>query len=471
MTEIQNYQHCLKNYNQLILQNNQNSKAISPNIENYLIKTCEPLHDDYDQNSFFNPEKTTLIIFESFLLLNNHLIQVEAFILFLLVSNFTTTTNKLRLKSKSNFRQFLEQYFGLVLIFLLDQTLFAGRLSVFIIFFAIACFLVYYLKNQIPNRKVTNQSEAEQLKNSKSQPEPILAITIIKSMCMILSIIAILAVDFPSIYPPRFKKSLNYGYSIMDTGVGIIMFGSGLAFGTSKRIKTNKNDIFQVVITAILGGFRFLTVRAVNYHEKVDEYGVHWNFFLTIAVCKVLAEIFLRGSNCKYRQEIKKEKSKFLSSWIFNPSIFLPILLPVLYQILILDSKFFFKTHTIQEVILTYDRSFTSKNYLINLFYANREGLFSTFGYFSIFAFGNALSLNFYNNSKNKTNEKSDEICKTCLKMTFFGSFVLLPGCIYFFGHGSRRMANLSYVVWMNCLNCSFLYGFGGLMIVYFLHF
>jgi phosphatidylinositol glycan class W len=39
----------------------------------------------------------------------------------------------------------------------------------------------------------------------------------------------------------------------------------------------------------ILGFARFATHRAVNYQEHVTEYGVHWNFFVTLTVITVLA--------------------------------------------------------------------------------------------------------------------------------------------------------------------------------------
>ena len=40
---------------------------------------------------------------------------------------------------------------------------------------------------------------------------------------------------------------------------------------------------------AIVGILRILAVKAISYHQHVGEYGVHWNFFLTLAVVKLVS--------------------------------------------------------------------------------------------------------------------------------------------------------------------------------------
>lgn len=45
----------------------------------------------------------------------------------------------------------------------------------------------------------------------------------------------------------------------------------------------------------IAATIRFFLLTGIEYHDHVTEWGVHWNFFLTIAILNVLA-VFLRSS-------------------------------------------------------------------------------------------------------------------------------------------------------------------------------
>jgi phosphatidylinositol glycan class W len=129
-------------------------------------------------------------------------------------------------------------------------------------------------------------------------------ITLYRSIMMTLTSIAILAVDFTS-FPRRFCKAEEGGIGLMDLGVSSFMFSSALVSRLSRAsLSTHqpssahqrrsavaappalKASAFckTVLPLYILGLARFATVSAADYQAHISEYGVHWNFFLTMAV-------------------------------------------------------------------------------------------------------------------------------------------------------------------------------------------
>ena len=115
----------------------------------------------------------------------------------------------------------------------------------------------------------------------------------------IATVLSILAVDF-NIFPRRLAKTEVYGTGFMDIGVGSFIFGHAIVspFARGKLMQHGKS-LARCVIQSlsssaplvVLGMLRLLSVKASRYHEHVTEYGVHWNFFFTIAVVKVCFHI------------------------------------------------------------------------------------------------------------------------------------------------------------------------------------
>ncbi|KAL3281464.1 hypothetical protein HHI36_004673 [Cryptolaemus montrouzieri] len=95
----------------------------------------------------------------------------------------------------------------------------------------------------------------------------------------ILSVIAVLAVDFP-VFPRRFAKTSSFGYSLMDLGVGLYIFANSIVSPESLNRKDSMSKIMKNCIPLfILGMLRLVLTKQVDYQVPVTEYGTHWNFF------------------------------------------------------------------------------------------------------------------------------------------------------------------------------------------------
>jgi phosphatidylinositol glycan class W len=133
------------------------------------------------------------------------------------------------------------------------------------------------------------------------------AITLYRSIMMALTCISILAVDFHA-FPRRFCKAEEGGIGLMDLGVSSFMFSSALvsrlarspppstpstppAQAASSTTSNTASFIRTVLPLYALGLVRFATVTAADYQAHVSEYGVHWNFFLTMAVVTTLMRL------------------------------------------------------------------------------------------------------------------------------------------------------------------------------------
>mmetsp|Transcript_29613 Transcript_29613/g.76022 ORF Transcript_29613/g.76022 Transcript_29613/m.76022 type:complete len:527 (-) Transcript_29613:767-2347(-) len=113
---------------------------------------------------------------------------------------------------------------------------------------------------------------------------------------LLMTNLAILAVDFP-VFPRRFAKAENYGTGLMDVGTGSFVFCQGVMRGAVLRspsagsATTWRSVWSSVVPLVLLGGARLLAVKGAEYQEHVSEYGVHWNFFITLAGVVLLAKL------------------------------------------------------------------------------------------------------------------------------------------------------------------------------------
>lgn len=82
----------------------------------------------------------------------------------------------------------------------------------------------------------------------------------------------------------------------MDTGVFLVMIVTG---ATRDRAKMLQTPIMKWMLYAflksgvilVIGFGKCFTMWFFNYHGFVDEYGIHWNFFMTIAITEFLINL------------------------------------------------------------------------------------------------------------------------------------------------------------------------------------
>jgi len=240
--------------------------------------------------------------------------------------------------------------------------------------------------------------------------------------CMMLATcLSILAVDF-TIFPRPFAKTETYGVSLMDMGVGSVVFSGAVVSRKARSItsysetqrKPSRRLFYAVgalktsLPLVIIGILRLIVTKSTNYQEHVSEYGVHWNFFFTLGFVSLLISLL----------DIPAEFCGIVG-----------LLIACGYQVAL--SKF-----EVADYILNYPR--------VTLISENKEGLLSIFGYTAIYLLGIQVGNGIFKPQKDIGEWKAFMV-KFCIAN---GIFWLL-GEIFevYFALVSRRMANLSYVL------------------------
>lgn len=278
---------------------------------------------------------------------------------------------------------------------------------------------------------------------------------------MIATCLAILAVDF-RVFPRRFAKVETWGTSLMDLGVGSFVFSAGVVSARS-LVKTRlqvqserslpsrlRASLSHSLPLLILGLFRLISVKNLSYAEHVTEYGVHWNFFFTLAFLAPFVEVIENITVLVPSYEI------------------LTLLLCVAYQIL-LDST------SLTSYILLSPRG-------SDLLSQNREGVFSFAGYLAIFIAGRGFGVPIFSpaaavSSKSKARSstspwkerKSLLFSLTWRALLYTTSFLLTHFPFSFASVPvSRRLANLPYVLWVSAFNAIQVLLFCGIETLFF---
>ncbi|XP_074869827.1 glucosaminyl-phosphatidylinositol-acyltransferase PIGW [Carettochelys insculpta] len=314
----------------------------------------------------------------------------------------------------------------LVAPFVLVSTVLSPVLPLLPIIFGAICaglFYKIYSRRNLCIRTPLKQIVHDFLKTSL-ESDYIPSITVFRVYVNMLTAINILAVDFPQ-YPRRYAKTETYGTGAMDFGVGAFIFGNALVcpevrqktYRVQSKFSSLGRQLIAVWPLVLLGFGRLISVKSVEYHEHFSEYGVHWNFFFTLAVVRVTASLLL----------ITFPTSK---SWI------VAIFLAVFYQLILNATQLkMFVLH-----------GSDGKDTRVGFLNANREGLFSLYGYLAIYMASVQVGL-YLLKKRTLVKDWIEVIC--FLLLTAFALFIFLHISQVYVDPVSRRMANLSFCIWM----------------------
>ena len=275
-------------------------------------------------------------------------------------------------------------------------------------------------------------------------PLPILqpTITYYRSIMMLWTCLSILAVDF-SFFPRRFAKVESFGHSLMDMGVGSFVFSMGLS--RSHHLQPSPPSSFHAwrklwkgsLVGWLMGLARFLMTRGVHYHLHVSEYGVHWNFFLTLALVPLLAQ-FLHLGLCFLLLRPLSQHSSSRDGMGAKYLLGVGLGLAVLYEAVVL------KWAGVEQVIMDE----TKRD---GWFQMNKEGMSSLLGYLALFfigaAFGSDVKACLHQPQQQQPQQQQREGSVAKKWAWILVALSGLDAVLAMQLDVSRRMANLRYVI------------------------
>lgn len=260
-------------------------------------------------------------------------------------------------------------------------------------------------------------------------------ITVVRSVINIITAVCILAVDFRC-FPRKLAKTETFGFSLMDSGVGLFVYSNGIIapeiYKANSGHRISLGKVMSIILSCsplfVLGLARFVVINEIDYQQHISEYGVHWNFFLTLAISKIIGTIILSMLP-------KIEYSKYAA-----------ILLLIVHETSLQLG--------LEKYVISEDNTVKRDNFVD----ANREGIVSILGYVALYVssvyIGSLLKIETESGAKAKPTVKETvnvrTLCGKALRvfiisMVFWKiSYVLRD----LFGV-SRRMANMGYVIWV----------------------
>ncbi|CXI80015.1 GPI-anchored wall transfer protein 1, putative [Plasmodium berghei] len=273
---------------------------------------------------------------------------------------------------------------SIIYLFLFFYFTITNVISLYIFFY----FLFYAFthkwknKNKLKADDKVHPSKVDFMENKRKSDNTYNCLIHTRVINMCITCLCIFAVDF-FFFPKHFKKSAYYGNTLMDLGIGACITTSAYSYKKKdKKVDINSgskqydednitneravkyiqknNDILKFIIKYftlfILGIGRFFAITFFNYNYSITEYGIHWNFFLTLFFLLIITNIIFN---------ILKNKKKRI--FIFS------CISIAIYELFI----HIFDIHSY--ILLKEERN--------TFFEANKEGIFNLIGSINLYTF------------------------------------------------------------------------------------
>lgn len=311
----------------------------------------------------------------------------------------------------------LFDYTTLILPLVLSCTILSNILYQVVISFCLVsvCMLAYISRL---NTRITGLQPKSFLDNHLVL-EHVPFVTIFRVFVNVKTAISILAVDF-KVFPRRFAKTESYGTGVMDFGVGAFVFANALVCPEARRKNVSGSKLYYITKQIVsvwplvaLGLGRLISVKITGYHEHVTEYGVHWNFFFTLAIVRVSASILL-------------------AVLPVNLLLLFTLLIAVMYQVTL-------ETTGLKAFIIH------NNGRELDFLHANKEGIFSVVGYVAIYLAGVHVGRYVM---QHRSNVKEWLRTLLCLLFVSFCLYAAVCTCQILLEPVSRRLANLPFCLW-----------------------
>ncbi|XBI57167.1 hypothetical protein VPH35_038627 [Triticum aestivum] len=227
---------------------------------------------------------------------------------------------------------------------------------------------------------------------------------------VLVTCVSILAVDF-KIFPRRYAKAETYGSGIMDLGVGSFVVANALVSRQARNITSMrwKAALKSISPLVFLGFARLISTSGVDYQVHVGEYGVHWNFFFTLAAVSILTSII-------------RIHPKYCG----------------IVGMLVLAGYQVWLNFGLNEYLTSDERS-------ADIIGQNKEGVYSIFGYWGMYLIGVSLGYFLFHDLSSKGKIRSSQVVKVWVLATSFWILAIILDS--YVERVSRRMCNFAYVM------------------------